>query len=282
MEFLMNGEPVVPVSCLKGKDCIVGIDSSKTDTGMVVLDPTGMIICDFNFRGGGYGIETYDLCYDTRNVLKIIFADANILGVAIEDVITKKSDGQDYHESRTKITAVFDNFMFWFRDRTGQDPMRVNNGSWKAEILDERYRHRNVGKGSLAWLQDIGHPLGMRGNDNTTDAYCIALYLMRNRVFRVTPKILDLNVNGNFKSKLYGVMEIKNIRNVREFICTDTSDFAKIEKALAAESSAHGFYAATKLEVNKVPLSKLFKIEFKGSIPKHVSAFYLIVEGSNG
>lgn len=182
-----------------GKSIVISIDSSKSNTGMIVGFPDGTIVDDYEISGAGSDIDVYDLCRDTRAFLKEIFKDANIRCVGIEDIITKAEKnkegksykGIDIHKSRAKITAVFDNFMFSFEEFFNIRPIRVNNWAWKADILPEEYRTRAHDKGSRDYFDDLGNRWAGR-KDDVTDAVCIFLYLIRNMTIRAKEDIYSV------------------------------------------------------------------------------------------
>lgn len=280
MELLINGTTSTPKPLALGRDVIVGIDSSKSDSGLVIMDPRGQLLADVDFLGGGESIDVYDFCYDIRKNLDVLFRDARIIEASIEDVITTPHSGTLHHKSRTKITAVFDAFEGWFHQRLGHKPNFVNNQTWKASILPSEYNTKDIGKGSVKWLKAIGHPLGMRGNDNITDAYCIALYTLRFINFKVIPNTLETGSEGYPKYKLYGVMDSSRLLDIKDYQLdpTDNSSFSQICKSLALMSFKYHIKSALRIKVKDIPIKELFEINFKGEIPKHVEEFDLIVE----
>jgi hypothetical protein len=166
-------------SSYSGKNILVSIDSSKSNSAMFVWDEYGHPLDDYEINGEGSEVEVYDLCWRTRENLKELFKGSKVLKVYIEDIITKKEKaykGLEIHQSRAKITAVFNNFIFFFQDYQNIMPTLVNNNTWKVNVLPEEYRHRDVGKGSKAWCEAIDNRYGGR-KDDVTDAFCIGLYM---------------------------------------------------------------------------------------------------------
>lgn len=160
---------------------IIAIDSSKTNTGIVVGDEYGNILDDYEISGSGRANDVYDLCAFTRTQLKSLLRGADILFVGIEDIITKKEKGYkgiDYHQSRAVITAVFNNFMFFFEEVFGVRPTRINNWDWKVGVLPEEYRKRTHDKGSIDWFNDLGNKWSGR-KDDVTDAVCIFMHIVK-------------------------------------------------------------------------------------------------------
>lgn len=181
MKFMKNGESVYEYApSYSGKNILVSIDSSKSDTAMFVWDEYGHPLDDYEIIGAGSDIGVYDLCWRTRIELQKLFSGANILRVGIEDIITKKEAGYkgiEIHQSRYKITAVFDNLVFFFQIFHNQTPRMINNWSWKSSVLPEDLRKKDVKKGSTEYCKRLGNRWAGR-NDNVTDAYCIGLYLL--------------------------------------------------------------------------------------------------------
>ena len=181
MELFKNGIPVYEYNqSYGGKNILVSIDSSKSNTAMFVWDEYGYPIDDYEISGAGSDIDVYDLCWQTRIELEKLFRGSNILRVGIEDIITKKEDGYkglEIHQSRHKITAVFDNLIFFFQIYHNQTPRRINNWEWKSHVLPEEFRSKSHKKGSKDWCAYMGNRWANR-KDDVTDAYCIGLYLL--------------------------------------------------------------------------------------------------------
>ena len=188
MHISKNGEvlyanEIAPM--FTGMDLTIGIDSSKSNTGIVVGDTCRNVLCDFEINGAGESVNVYDLCWWTRKTLKVILSGANVVAVGLEDIITKAEENNpgkkqvshlDIHKNRAKITAVFDTYISFFQDNFDLTPMLINNQHWKAAILPEEYRKRKYDKGSKAYYQAIRSKWGSR-SDDVTDAYCVWQYL---------------------------------------------------------------------------------------------------------
>lgn len=167
--------------CYAGKNLVIAIDSSKSNSAMIVGLPDGTILDDYEISGAGSNVDVYDLCKDTRAFLKEIFKGAYVRFVGIEDIITKKEKtykGIDIHQSRAKITAVFNNFMFAFEEYYNIRPVPINNWAWKSNVLPEKYRKKDHDKGSKDYFNDLGNRWAGR-KDDVTDAVCIFLYIMK-------------------------------------------------------------------------------------------------------
>lgn len=181
MELFKNGEAVYEyMPSYGGKNIFVSIDSSKSNTAMFVWDEYGFPLDDYEISGAGASVDVYDLCWQTRNELQKLFNGSNILRVGIEDIITKNEKGYkgiEIHQSRYKITAVFDNLMFFFQIYHNQTPRRINNQEWKSHVLPAEFRTREHSKGSKDWCESLGNRWAGR-KDDVTDAYCIGLYLL--------------------------------------------------------------------------------------------------------
>lgn len=182
MELHKNDVPVYEFTpSYGGMNIYVSIDSSKSNTAMLVWDEFGYPIDDYEIAGAGSDIDVYDLCWQTREELRKLFTGANILKVGIEDIITKKEKGYkgiEIHQSRYKITAVYDNLIFFFQIYHNQTPRRINNWAWKADILPEDLRKQDVHKGSKEFCKRLGNRWANR-KDDVTDAYCIGLHLIK-------------------------------------------------------------------------------------------------------
>lgn len=188
----------------RGQDIVIAIDSSKSNSAMIVGDPFGNPIHDYEFGGAGSNINVYDLCRDISIELQELFSGANVLLVGIEDIITKNSRQSrgrnmaplDIHESRAKITAVFNRFIFYFQDFHKVMPKLINNQAWKASILPEEYRKRKHDKGSLDFANDIGSVYAGR-TDDVTDAFCIYKYIIKSYSTNAKMKIEQYMPSGS-------------------------------------------------------------------------------------
>lgn len=228
MVLRKNGEIVsVYIPIYSGKKIIVAIDSSKTNTAIVVGDTSGAILDDYEISGKGSDIDVYQLCWETRDVIKVLFKGADIIRVGIENVITKKSTthgGQDHHYSRTVINAVFNNFVFYFQDYHNVTPILVNNQTWKAETLPEEFRKRSHDKGSLDYFKSIGSIHGSR-SDDITDAICIYRYLCKLGSFKLTYDINNITDKiVDYDWFIYPV-EFPIPENKKEFIIKNDESF---------------------------------------------------------
>lgn len=177
-----NGR-VVPCyeSIYAGKKLIIGIDSSKSNTAIVTSNEFGEELDDFEINGAGSSVNVYQLAWDMRKALRVLFKDADVMAVGIEDIITKKEDGYkgiEVHQSRAKITCVFDNLIFFFQEYHNMMPFLINNWDWKTSELPEEYRTRDHKKGSKDWFDSMGGRWAGR-KDDVTDAVCICRYTRR-------------------------------------------------------------------------------------------------------
>mgnify|MGYP003297521436 CR=1 FL=1 len=59
--------------CYAGKNLVIAIDSSKSNSAMVVGKPDGTILDDYEISGAGANVDVYDLCADTRQFIKELF-----------------------------------------------------------------------------------------------------------------------------------------------------------------------------------------------------------------
>lgn len=191
MIITKEGLPFKVEPLFKDMDIVVAMDTSKSNTGIIVGNQVGDVYADFEINGSAKTSGTSEqdmiaLCRESRFALKEIFSGANVQDFIVEDIITTKdkvqqgtryyiSKGMDHHESRFKITMMFNSMIFLFDDFFGiHEPILVNNNTWKSNVVPEQYRHGSE-KYSQQWLLSIGHPYGLRSND-ICDAYCIYLY----------------------------------------------------------------------------------------------------------
>lgn len=247
-----------------GRKIIIAIDSSKSNTAIVVGDTSGVVLDDYEISGRGTEVNVYQLCWDTRNAIKILFQGADVVRVGIENVITKKNTarhaGQDYHYSRTVINAVFNNFIFYFQDYHGITPILVNNQTWKAETLPEEYRKRTHNKGSLDYFKDTDSVYGSR-SDDVTDAICIFRYLCKLGSFKLT---YDVNyVNDKVVDFDWSIFpaEVTIPENRKEFIIKNEEPFlfnlSTIASMLDAGETGYLRTSATNLTLQDIYSDRL-------------------------
>lgn len=183
----VNNRVTVPtVPMYEGLNIIISIDSSKSNSGIVVHDETGEILDVIEFNGEKDGTSEYDtlaLCFEQRKMMSTIFSGSRPFLVGIENIITKtykkkqtEATGMDIHMSRFKITAVFMSFISFFQDKFGVTAQLIPNQSWKAATLPERFRHHDGTKGSLEYFKSINFKYQYY-SDDATDAICIGKYL---------------------------------------------------------------------------------------------------------
>ena len=184
MYIKVNNSPISePMPLFEGKEIIIGIDSSKSNSALCVRDKYRNILKIIEFDGKNDGtreVDTLNLCVKHRAALKVFLQNSKPILVGIENIITKKTPGKEsgitIHESRFKITAVFMSFISFFQDNYGLTPELINNQSWKAATLPEKFRSREYDKGSLAYFKSIGSPYG-NYSDDATDSICISEFL---------------------------------------------------------------------------------------------------------
>ena len=207
-----------------GQEIVIAIDSSKSNTAIMVGTTDGVALDDYEISGGGKDTDVYELCAFTRNQIKRLFDDADIKYVGIENIITKKESeyhGMEIHQSRYKITAVFDNFIFTFQEFFKIMPKLINNQAWKYEVLPEEYRKRTHKKGSKDYLASIGNKYGFR-KDDVSDAYCIYQYIMRTVRFE---KVESINsISPCSRKYIYCIVpDNANIEGARKFKINNSS-----------------------------------------------------------
>ena len=118
MRIYKNGVEVDSYTSEYGnRKIVIAIDSSKSNTAMSVWDSTGVFLDDYEISGAGGDVEIYQHCWNMRTALKELFKNADIIDVGLEDIITKNEKGYkglQIHQSRAKITAVFDSLICFF------------------------------------------------------------------------------------------------------------------------------------------------------------------------
>ena len=255
-----NGEFVQDYTpSYQGQHIVIAIDSSKTNSAIIVGTPKGRVLDDYEIGGSGTDVDVYDLCKYARKQLRMLFDGAKILFVGIEDIITKKqngfSAGLEIHQSRAKITAVFNNYVFLFQDYFAIMPTFINNWAWKSTILPDAYRTKQHKKGSKDWLKSIGHEYGNR-KDDVTDAFCIFMYICRTHKFKVVDNITT--VCPTHKDFIYQIFpENYDMVGAKWFnICNKES--LEHNLSTVAERCAKGEVAMFKFPIERIPIDVIY------------------------
>ena len=176
----------------RDKKIAIAIDSSKTNTAIIVGDIYGNVLDDYEIDGKSDKDVTL-LAFGHRRELRNLFEGAKIQLVGIENIITKKEEHSgrnplDIHMSRWKITHIFDSLICFFQDNHNVNPELVNQWDWKTDTLPEEYRKREHKKGSLDYMKDTGSKYAYR-SDDVTDAYCIYVHLSRKHGYKNVKEI---------------------------------------------------------------------------------------------
>lgn len=267
MKIYKNGEEVFEYTpSYSGKKIVVAIDSSKSNSAIAVSDTNGNILDDYEIAGGGSDVDVYDLCWYTRKQLTSLFEGADIQLVGIENIITKNEKGYkgiEIHQSRYKITAVFDNFIFFFQDRHNIMPKLVNNQEWKAGVLPEEYRKRDHKKGSKDWFRALGNRWADR-KDDVTDVICILMYILK--TVKLNP-VYDIKETAPPNNKYDVGIFPKNIKLPKESKQFNILNGDTLEHNLDAMSNyiSAGQYGYVKLPIEKIPIEWIYSDKLKYS-----------------
>lgn len=169
----------------KGKNIIISIDSSKTNTAICIMSRTYKVLDLLEFDGS-QDKDILELIKEQRNAIRIILDGASILDGGIEDIITKKeetsggrySEGLKHHHSRYVITAVFVSLISCFQDSFNITLSLIPNQTWKNAILPKDLNRRGIYKGSVEYIRNK-YPQYVVGkkSDDGADAICIGEYM---------------------------------------------------------------------------------------------------------
>ena len=186
----------------EGKELIIGIDSSKSNTGIAVAEIEDNVIkevsvLEVNGEFDGTSEEQcFFLCTSIRKFLHNTFKNSFIRLVGIENVITKQfkdrfgkyTGGMNQHMSRVKITSVFSEINTEFMESFQKVPMLINNQAWKSAILPAEFRTADNKKGSQLYMASL-NPKYAGYSDDATDALCILMYIFISSFKNVFPLI---------------------------------------------------------------------------------------------
>ena len=274
-----NGEVYTePIPEYVGMHIIIAIDSSKSNTAIVVGNTTGKVIDYYEVQGAGKEVNVYDLCADTRRVLKVIFKDAKILYVGIEDIITKKDHGKgnkalEIHQSRYKITAVFDNIIFTFQEFFNIMPNLIDNWSWKSDVLPAGYRTRDHKKGSKDYFRDIGSPFGSC-KDDVTDAICIYIYVIHNTEFKIVNELRE-TIPSEVEYE-YCFVPVDDEVNCVEFKILNNDSFEH-NLGTIAERIKDGEIGSADIPIEMVSLKDIYSERLQKKYPKNTKVLKVLV-----
>lgn len=263
-----NGSEVYSFTPLyEGMPIVVAIDSSKSNTGMIVGDLEGHVYDDYEISGSGNDTDVYDLCKVTRTQLKQLFRGAKIQCVGIENIITKsyKKDSKyggamDIHQSRYKITAVFDNFIFSFQEFFDIMPELINNNSWKYNTLPEEYRKRTHHKGSKEYMDTLGTRFSGR-RDDVTDAYFIYQYIINTHTFNYV-KPVDFIAPCNAKYDYIIIPNQCDIAGATKYEIANTGNFEQ-NVATIASILKPGDVGQFQWDIDEIPEDIIFSDKVK-------------------
>lgn len=245
-----------------GQDIVIGIDASKTNTGIAVGDLSKNVLHWIELNGADDGTSEYDalnLCKTHRDTLKVLLQGSNVVQVGIEDIITKitkdRRTGMTEHSSRFKITCIFSSLISFFQDNFNITPMLINNQSWKAAVLPEQFRSRDIGKGSLAYFRSIGSKFGSC-TDDVTDAVCILQYVYQKMDIDLGIRIREAEVSMK-KHNILLVSDLEDFNpNHKEFMYNPD---LTIEQNAAVMSNRTEYFAKAKVNVEDLQLSAIYK-----------------------
>ena len=249
-----------------GKKIVIAIDSSKSNTAIVVGDTEGHILNDYEISGAGSDTDVYDLCRDTRNALRQLFHGADIQLIGIEDIITKKEanyKGLEVHQSRAKITAVFNNLIFFFDEVFNKMPRFIPNQSWKASVLPEEFRKRTHKKGSKDWFDELGNRWAGR-KDDVTDAVCIYIFLMKTEEIKVEYSVRETKPAEC--EYTYGLFPItfKSIESYKKFVIENNDSIEHNMATIAGrlDKNEYGYFA---VDISRIPIEWIYSDKLKFS-----------------
>lgn len=172
-------------SMFNGKSIIISIDSSKSNTAIMVwsrtFKPLNLIELD-----GSNDKDILELIKLQRDFIKCLFNGSIIVQGGIEDIITKKeeesggkfSEGLKHHHSRYVITAVYVSIIACFQDNHNITLEPIPNQAWKSAVLPKELNKRNIYKGSVDYVREKypQYVVGLKPDDGT-DAICIGEYM---------------------------------------------------------------------------------------------------------
>lgn len=243
-----------------GKKIVIAIDSSKSNTAIVIGDTEGHVLNDYEISGAGTETDVYDLCRDTRNALRQLLHGADIQLIGIEDIITKKESGYsgiEIHQSRAKITAVFNNLIFFFDEVFGIMPRFVPNQSWKHSVLPEEYRKRTHKKGSKDWFDDLGNRWAGR-KDDVTDAVCIYIFLMKTEKIEVEYSVKETKpAECSYTFGIFPISFESYLKNYKKFRI-ENNDSVEHNMDTIASQLEQGEYGYFLIDIGLLPIDWIY------------------------
>lgn len=291
MTFYRNGSAVATYSNeYQGKKIVVGIDSSKSNSAIVVGDAMGNVYNDYEINGSGSDNNVYVVAYETRKAVRTLLDGADILAVGIEDIITKKykkpgeeryefSEGIKLHKSRAMITHIFDSFIIMFMDYFGIMPILVPNSSWKSAVIPAEFNKHGQKGAKLYYDTVFPKSRWASRKDDVTDAYGVYQYVLMKKNFSVSytldaPKLCKGQVDwGLFSNQT--ISQIKD--SSRKFDFNESLSLEQIANSLAANMMATDSYVYCIVPIEYVDVKYIYSEHLMDKFPKGVKELALVV-----
>lgn len=274
-----------------GKSVRLAIDSSKTNSALLVMNRYYKPIDVFEFNGSE-DTDVLDLTAEQRVILDKILEGAKVLEVGIEDIITKKeetgngkfSGGLRHHYSRFVITAVFFSFIMYAQDYKGVKADLHSNQSWKAAVLPKELNKKGVYKGSYDYIKDkygSKYLTGSRAADNdVTDVFCIGEYMKLKAGLSIDDELLELPDEKELPSTKYTFAFTSSIpHNITNTVKFVISDKLTVDDNAAAISNRlkDNQYGCAVISIEDVTIEEIYT-HVVGTFEEVTSALYLIVK----
>lgn len=286
MVLKRNGIPVSGyTSEYQGRKIVIGIDSSKSNSAIVIGDPNGEVYNDYEIDGSGSENNVYIVASETRRVMRDLLFKADIVAVGIEDIITKKegknfNPGLDMHKSRAAITHIFDSFIILFMDYFNVMPALVPNQTWKATILPEEYNTRAHKKGSKDYYDEC-FPGSRWANrkDDVTDAYCIYQFILIKKKLHMDYTIERASLfKGEFSWGLFDESIVPTLGNrAKKFNFNETLTLEQTANSLASSMSIKDEYFYCYIPMRFIDAKVIYSEHLMGTFPKGVENVVMVV-----
>lgn len=266
-----------------GQEINISLDTSKTNTGMCVMDKLYRPICVYE-AVAKHDNDVLLATKEQRKHFKEIFKGALINDVGIEDIITtsRDKDGKDYHHSRFVITAVFMSFISMFQDNFNITPQLISNSTWKSVVLPEELNKRGVYKGSVPYIK-TKYPQWLTGtkDDDVCDAICIGEFMRIKAGIKEVNKAIILPNEREPKRTEYRYAIFNEEQKTKpeltvEFIDDTSKQFDDLLTLISNRINGDQLGVVVR-HVNAIPVKKLYG-KVRGKFSEHTEKVKVIVK----
>ena len=267
----------------RGKPLLIAIDSSKTNTALVIeeLDTGKETVVEIR---GADEKDVKFLCKKTRDSLASLFQGSNIIYVGIEDIITKKNDGlTSTHEVRFKLTYIFSSLCILFEDKFNIGVNPINNQAWKTATIGKELNKRDIYKGSVEYISKT-RPQYRGYTDDVTDALCIKEFIKQQNDFSEYKEKSSIAEHAVYEYKAVLMSyDTPGLNKKCVKVGYNYSQTIELNANHISNNARKGQYSYCKVDLDKISLDDLIKYtDKKRTYLKKEPYLYLVIYNKDG